>query len=149
MRACLTYTYYKIINTVNLVNIHPITQIQKRGKMSSVWKFSRSNLSNFQIYHTAKLTIVIMLFITLLTYKRTYLSYNWKCILLTTFTDFFFFSFLNFFKWLHLQHMDVPRLWVEQELQLPAYATAIAVSEPRASSVTYAAACGNFRSLTH
>ena len=35
---------------------------------------------------------------------------------------FFFLSF--FFLGLHLQHMEVPRLGVELELQLPAYATA-------------------------
>ena len=29
-----------------------------------------------------------------------------------------------FFLGLHLQHMEVPRLGVESELQLPAYATA-------------------------
>ena len=40
----------------------------------------------------------------------------------------FFFSF--FFLGLHLQHMEVPRLGVEPELQLPAYATAIAMLDP-------------------
>ena len=31
---------------------------------------------------------------------------------------------------LHLQHMEVPRLEVESELQLPAYATATATWDP-------------------
>ena len=35
---------------------------------------------------------------------------------------FFFFPFL----WLHLRHMEVPRLGVESELQFPAYTTAMA-----------------------
>ena len=44
---------------------------------------------------------------------------------------FFFFSFLR----LHLQHMEVPRLRVELELQLPAYATVTAMldHEPHGS----------------
>ena len=42
---------------------------------------------------------------------------------------------LNFFVFclflgLHLQHMEVPRLGVKLELQLPAYATAIAMQDP-------------------
>ena len=37
-----------------------------------------------------------------------------------------FLFFFPFFLWLHLWHMEVPRLMVELELQLQAYATAIA-----------------------
>ena len=40
------------------------------------------------------------------------------------FLPFFLFSFLFPFFRLYLQHMEVPRLWVELELQLPAYTTA-------------------------
>ena len=40
----------------------------------------------------------------------------------------FFFSF--FFLGPHLQHMEVPRLGVELELQLPAYAIATATPDP-------------------
>ena len=40
----------------------------------------------------------------------------------------FFFAF--FFLGLHTQHMEVPRLGVESELQLPAYTTAIAMPDP-------------------
>ena len=39
---------------------------------------------------------------------------------------FFFFCFLG----LHLWHMEVPRLGVELELQLPAYSTATAKPDP-------------------
>ena len=39
---------------------------------------------------------------------------------------FFFFSFLG----LHPQHMEVPTLGVESELQLPAYVTATATRDP-------------------
>ena len=60
-------------------------------------------------------------------------------------------SFLPFFffQWLHLQHMEVPRLGVESELQLQ-----LSTSQPqqcaiRASSETYTAAHGNAGSLTH
>ena len=38
----------------------------------------------------------------------------------------FFFCFLE----PHLQHMEVPRLGVEWELQLPAYTTAIETTDP-------------------
>ena len=40
--------------------------------------------------------------------------------------------FFNFFFFLgpHLQHMEVPRLGAELELQLPAYTTAIATWDP-------------------
>ena len=34
-----------------------------------------------------------------------------------------------FFLWLHLQHMEVPRLGVESELQLQAYTTATATPD--------------------
>ena len=39
--------------------------------------------------------------------------------------DFTFF----FFLWLHLQHMEFPRLGVESELQLPAYTTTTAMPD--------------------
>ena len=39
-------------------------------------------------------------------------------------------SFFVFLKWLHLQHMEVPRLEVKIELQLPVYTTATATSDP-------------------
>ena len=48
----------------------------------------------------------------------------------------------------HSQHMEVPRLEVELELQLPAYTTATATRDP-SSSVTYTTAHGNGGSLTH
>ena len=41
----------------------------------------------------------------------------------------FVFGFL-FFPWLHLQHMEVPRLGVEWELQLQAYTIATARRDP-------------------
>ena len=40
-----------------------------------------------------------------------------------------FFSFSFFFLGLHLGHMDVPRLGVNWELQLPAYTTATATPD--------------------
>ena len=46
------------------------------------------------------------------------------------------------------RHMEVPRLGVKSELQLPAYTTATAIWT-RATSVTYIIAHGNARSLTH
>ena len=52
----------------------------------------------------------------------------------------FLFSFLG----PHLQHMEVPRLGVELELQLPAYTTATATPK-----LTYTTACGNDGSLTY
>ena len=44
---------------------------------------------------------------------------------------FYFFTFLIFgFLGPHLWHMEVPRLGVESEVQLPAYTTAIATRDP-------------------
>ena len=45
--------------------------------------------------------------------------------------------------------MEVPRLGIELEMQLPAYTTATATRQIRAASATYTAACGNAESLTH
>ena len=42
--------------------------------------------------------------------------------------------------------MEIPTIGVESELQLPAYTTATLIL---ATSVTYAMACSNARSLTH
>ena len=41
-----------------------------------------------------------------------------------------FFFFFFFFLGTPLQHMEVPKLEVESELQLPVYTTAIATAEP-------------------
>ena len=56
--------------------------------------------------------------------------------------------FQFFFLWLHLWHMDVPRLVVESELQMLAYTTAT-TTRIQAASETYTTACGNARALTH
>ena len=42
----------------------------------------------------------------------------------------FFAVIIAVFYGLHRQHMEVPRLGVESELQLPAYATATATPDP-------------------
>ena len=57
-------------------------------------------------------------------------------------------NFLVFFLGLHLWHIETPRLGVELDLQLPAYATATATMVP-AASATYTAACVNAESLTY
>ena len=44
----------------------------------------------------------------------------------------------------HLQHMDIPRLGIESEMQLPAYTTATAMAKPDPSHT-----CSNAGSLTH
>ena len=59
---------------------------------------------------------------------------------------FFFFSFV--FLGPHMQHMEVPRLGVELELQLLAYTTATAMWD-RTASATYTTVHGNAGSLTH
>ena len=76
----------------------------------------------------------------------------------------FLFLFLFFFLGLHPWHMEVPRLGVKSELQLPAYTTATATQDLRMSetytrahgntgsqgtSATYATACRNTGSLTY
>ena len=45
-------------------------------------------------------------------------------------TQLFFFSLSFVFLGPHPRHMEVPRLGVESELQLPAYATATAMPDP-------------------
>ena len=63
--------------------------------------------------------------------------------------EFLFFSFLFFFFFFlgpYQQHMEVPRLGVKSELQLPAYATATAMPDlSRICDLHH----GNTRSLTH
>ena len=54
--------------------------------------------------------------------------------------------FLNFLG-PHLYHMEVSRLGVESELQLPAYATAMAMPDP-GWSLTYTKAHSSATSLT-
>ena len=62
----------------------------------------------------------------------------------------FFVVVCSCFLWPHLQHMEFPRLVVELELQLLAYATATAIAHRiQATSVTYTIAHSNARSLTH
>ena len=79
---------------------------------------------NFRIIN---LFYFIYLFIYLFTYLLTYL-----------------FCFLG----PHPRHMDVPRLGVQPELQLPAHTTATAVWDP-SCVCNYTTACGSARSLTH
>ena len=64
--------------------------------------------------------------------------------LLLCFALFYFFVFLG----LNSQHMEVPRLGVQLDLQLPAYTTATA-TRIQAASVTYITAHDNSGSLTH
>ena len=49
----------------------------------------------------------------------------WGCVFHISFLLFFF-----FYLGLHLKHMEVCRLWVKSELQLPAYTTATAMWDP-------------------
>ena len=56
--------------------------------------------------------------------------------------------FSPLFLGLHLQHMEVPSLGVNSELQLPAYTTATQ-HRIQATSMTYTTANGNTRSPTH
>ena len=55
---------------------------------------------------------------------------NWKIISFLFLEDIFFLPFFFFFLGLHPWHMEVLRLGVEQELQLPAYTTATATGDP-------------------
>ena len=64
-----------------------------------------------------------------------------------TLTEKFLFKFFCFLG-PHPQHMEVPRLGVKSELQLQAYATAIATRDP-SLSLTYTKAHGNMGFLTH
>ena len=66
------------------------------------------------------------------------------CTVLPCYHSFFFFGSMGPYVW----HMEVPRLGVESELQLPAYATATATPD-LATSVICTTAHGNARSLTY
>lgn len=57
----------------------------------------------------------------------------------------FFFCFLG----PQVQHIEVPKLGVESELKLLAYAIAMATRDPRHICNPYTIAHGNTRSLTH
>ena len=57
-----------------------------------------------------------------------------------------FFVFL--FSGPHMQHMEVPRLGVKSELQLPAYTIAIAGSEPHQRSTPQLKQCQILKSLS-
>ena len=62
---------------------------------------------------------------------------------------FYFYFVLSFiFLGLHLQHMEVPRLGVELELQLLAYTTPTAMPDP-SHVCDYTTAHGNAGFLTH
>ena len=76
-------------------------------------------VGNFKI-NISILVLVIGLFIFSISSYDKFVERNNlpKCI--------FFFCFLG----LHLQHMEVPRLGVKLELQLPAYTTATAMQDP-------------------
>ena len=76
--------------------------------------------------------------------KHLQLVFSIRKIVLVLCLEFYLFIYLCL--WPHLWHMEVPRLGIESELQLPAYATA---TLDRALSVTYTTAYGNIRSLTH
>ena len=60
-------------------------------------------------------------------FKVTFRAFQTQGIFSQSHLLFFFFFFL---LWLHLQHIQVPELRVESELQLPAYATARAMLDP-------------------
>ena len=60
----------------------------------------------------------------------------------------FFFKIFFLFSGLHLWHIEVPRLGVEAEIQLLAYAQP-QQHQIQAAFVTYATACSNTGSLTH
>lgn len=61
----LTYTYYEMIITRSLVNIHHLIYIQKTNKERKKYSFPCAENSQicFQLYHMAMLSIVIMLYI--------------------------------------------------------------------------------------
>ena len=59
--------------------------------------------------------------------EQSFLQY---IIFFPSFFFFFFFFFVFFFIGPHLQHMEIPRLGVESELQLLAYTTATAMQDP-------------------
>ena len=61
---------------------------------------------------------------------------------------FFIYLLIFAFLGLHPQYMEVPRLGIESELQLPAYTTATAMWD-LSVSVTYTTAHSNSGSLKH
>ena len=72
---------------------------------------------------------------------------NWTPLAITyIFPLVFFFFFLFFFSGLSLQHMEVPRLGVWSELQMPTHATA---TQGPSQVLDYTAAHGTTRSPNH
>ena len=83
--------------------------------------------------------------------ESTEFSKPWEGIFLHLFRFSLKYSFIYlfiFFLEMYPQHMEVPRLGVKLELQLPVYNTAMATPDP-GWSVTYTAAHSNTGSLTH
>ena len=58
-------------------------------------------------------------------------------------------AFFFFFLGPHLQHMEVPGLGVILELELPAYGTALAMTDPSRICDLHTTAHSNAGSLTH
>ena len=77
--------------------------------------------------------------------QTQFAPFNFQTVRRSESASLFFFSF--FFLGLHLQHMEVLRLGVKLELQLPAYTPQ--QHQIQVASVTYTTAHGITRSLTH
>ena len=84
--------------------------------------------------------ILMEISFNLLNHNKNSLFYCFWC----DFILFYYFFFLGHYP----QHMEVPRVGVECELQLPAYATATTMPDP-SWSVTCTASLGNVGSLTN
>ena len=84
--------------------------------LSWLWSFLRQPRSALRVIEASCCSNVLISF--------------WVASPFSVFFQLFLPSFSFFFLGPHLQHMEVPRLGVELELQLPAYATAIAMQDP-------------------
>ena len=98
----------------------------ERGKNRNERKYDRT----YHFYISTK----VFLWIFSILFSIVFVTLTWKCLvwqvpyILETFS-FFVCLFVCFFKGLYPWHMEVPRLGVELELQLLAYATATATPD--------------------
>ena len=99
-------------------------------------------------------TLTYFFFVCLAVSTACFWTRDWTCATTVTMLDpkphfIPFFFFFSLFLWPHLWHMEIPRLGMGSELQLPAYITATASPQIQAASATYATVCVKAPSLTH